>query len=154
AHDELEVARQAVQLARRPHNPQAGQRDMAVQAHCGFYLIGPGRQELQATLGFRPRLKDRFLDLVLAPPLAFYFGTLATVGAAILTGIVAYAAAALPNLGTDSAALLLLVLLCALLPVSELALGLVHYLVTLLLPPRVLAKMDFKEGIPADCATF
>jgi cyclic beta-1,2-glucan synthetase len=38
--------------------------------------------------------------------------------------------------------------------VSDLAVGLVHYLITLVLPPRVLPKLDFKEGIPADCATF
>ena len=37
---------------------------------------------------------------------------------------------------------------------SELAVGLVNYLLTLLLPPRVLPKLDFKDGIPADCATF
>ena len=41
-------------------------------------------------------------------------------------------------------ALLPLVLL---LPVSELAVGLVNHLLTLLLPPRVLPKLDFKEGI-------
>ena len=37
---------------------------------------------------------------------------------------------------------------------SELAVGLVNHLLTLFLPPRVLPKLDFKEGIPADCATF
>src|SRR5262249_35037286 len=36
----------------------------------------------------------------------------------------------------------------------ELAVGLVHHALTLLLPPRVLPKLDFKEGIPEDCATF
>ena len=41
-----------------------------------------------------------------------------------------------------------------LLPLSELAVGLVNHLLTLLLPPRVLPKLDFKEGIPAEHATF
>ena len=39
-------------------------------------------------------------------------------------------------------------------PVSDLAVGLVNYLLTLILPPRTLPKLEFKEGIPADCATF
>src|SRR5262249_48712282 len=40
------------------------------------------------------------------------------------------------------------------LPLSDLAVGLVHYFLTLFLPPRVLPKLDFKNGIPADCASF
>ena len=43
--------------------------------------------------------------------------------------------------------------LVALLPASELAVGLVNYLVTVFLPPRVLPKLDFKDGIPATFAT-
>ena len=47
-----------------------------------------------------------------------------------------------------------LALLAALLPVSELAVGVVNYVLTLFLPPRTLPKLDFKDGIPADCLTF
>ena len=38
-------------------------------------------------------------------------------------------------------------LLVLLLPMSELAVGLVNHLLTLLLPPRILPKLDFKDGI-------
>ena len=41
-----------------------------------------------------------------------------------------------------------------LLPASELAVGLVNHVLDAALPPRVLPKLDFKDGIPADCATF
>jgi cyclic beta-1,2-glucan synthetase len=47
-----------------------------------------------------------------------------------------------------------LALLAALLPVSELAVGVVNYVLTLFLPPRTLPKPAFRDGIPADCATF
>ena len=43
---------------------------------------------------------------------------------------------------------------CLLLPVSELAVGLVNHLVTLALRPRVVPKLEFEDGIPADQATF
>ena len=46
------------------------------------------------------------------------------------------------------------VVLLVLLPAGELAVGLVNHLLTLLLPPRVLPKLDFKDGIPADYAAF
>ena len=41
----------------------------------------------------------------------------------------------------------------ALLPASVLAVTLVHWIVTLVVSPRVLPKLDFKEGIPPDCST-
>src|SRR5258708_39276492 len=45
--------------------------------------------------------------------------------------------------------------LLLLLPASELAVLIVNYLVTSLLPPEVLPKMSFeKEGIPDDCRTL
>src|SRR5262249_60790770 len=61
---------------------------------------------------------------------------------------------AAPGAAGSGAWLLALAGAAALVPVSELGVGLVHYLVNLALPPRVLPKMDFKEGIPADFATF
>ena len=45
--------------------------------------------------------------------------------------------------------------LLLLLPASELAVLIVNYFVTLLLPPQALPKMFFeKEGIPDDCRTL
>ena len=44
--------------------------------------------------------------------------------------------------------------LLALLPASELALGLMNRWATAVVPPRVLPKLDVQAGIPADCPTF
>ena len=41
-----------------------------------------------------------------------------------------------------------LILLAAVLPLSDLAVGLVNHLLTLLLPPRVLPKLEFKGRNP------
>ena len=41
-----------------------------------------------------------------------------------------------------------------LLPLSELAVGMVNQVLTLFLPPRVLPKLDVKDGIPTEHATF
>ena len=45
-------------------------------------------------------------------------------------------------------------MLLALPPASDVAVSLVNYWVGGFLPPRVLPKMLFKEGLPADCAAF
>jgi cyclic beta-1,2-glucan synthetase len=42
----------------------------------------------------------------------------------------------------------LLLILLSLIPVSQLALEILNYLVTRILPPRVMSKMDFSSGIP------
>ena len=68
--------------------------------------------------------------------------------AALLVALAGAGAAA----GASAGGVVLVLVL--LLPVSELAVGLVNQLLTLFMPPRVLPKLDFKDGIPADCATF
>jgi len=47
-----------------------------------------------------------------------------------------------------------LLLAVLVLPASELAVGLINHVLTLLMPPRVLPKLDFKDGISEDCATW
>ncbi len=143
--DEVEVARRALELARQaPGAPGAGGRD-----HVGYYLVGPGRQTLEADIDYRPRPGDRLLRAILAHPDAVYFSALTLFTLLILAGVLA--GAAQPGTGP---LLLALAGLAALLPASDLAVGLVHYLLTLALPPRVLPKLDFKDGIPADWPTF
>src|SRR5262249_47478323 len=48
----------------------------------------------------------------------------------------------------------LLIALLVLVPGSEVAVGLTNYLVSRLVPPRVLPRLDFADGIPQDCTTF
>ena len=50
--------------------------------------------------------------------------------------------------------MLALLVLALILPASDIAVGLVNHIVTLLMPPRKLARLDFRDGIPADCSTF
>ena len=50
--------------------------------------------------------------------------------------------------------LLWLTALLLLLPATEAAMGIVNRLVAALFAPRVLPKLDFSEGIPADCSTL
>jgi len=140
---EIEVARRVVERARDSCPPRN---------HVGYYLIGPGKAEFQADLGYRRNLGEFLLDVVLRHPRTVYFGSIAGLVMLFLVALL-LPGAAVGGSGV-SPVLGLLVILAALLPVSELAVGLVNYLLTLVLPPRTLPKLEFKEGIPADCATF
>ncbi|MCS6852425.1 MAG: glycosyl transferase family 36 [Gemmataceae bacterium] len=144
-HDELAVARRAVELARHQVEPVDGGR-LHRSAHCGYYLLDEGRLRLEADLGYRAPWAERVRRWLRGNPEVFYFGSIGTTWLAL----VLLAALGAGPVGWRR----LWVALAVLVPASELAVGLVHYLITKLLPPRVLPKLDFREGIPADCATF
>jgi len=116
--------------------------------HVGYYLVGEGRARLEALIRYRPRPMDWLLKSVLAHPNTVYFGSHALAYAVLLAGLIVF----IDAVGWTLAAIL--VFLAALVPLSEIAVGTVHYLITLFLPPRVLPKLDFKDGIPPDCAAF
>ncbi len=143
--DEPGVARRVLERARSALDPSVEPLDQP-PAHVGYYLVGPGRRELERELGYRPGAGERALNAVLGHANAVYFGGLALCTAAVLAVVAAASGA--------TGGWLAAVVAVALIPATEIAVGVLHYLLTLVLPPRVLPKLDFKEGIPSDCATF
>ena len=148
--DEVEVARTTVALADRRF-PSNGDGAGAARNHVGYYLIGEGRAELERLVRYRPKPRDRVLRFVLKHPRLVYFGGVAAVTVLVLAVLVA---AVGPWAGGATAALAVLAVLLALPPASDVAVSLVNYWVGGFLPPRVLPKMLFKEGVPANCAAF
>jgi len=117
--------------------------------HVGKLLIGDRRRELSRFLNCRETLRFRFLQWTCRHHSAVY-----------LTGLLVFSAAlvlASLVLGLHASAtwvqITLLVLL--LIPSSQLAVEGMNYLVTRLLPPRTLPKMDFGDsGVPDACRTL
>ena len=145
---EVQVARRVVDAARAAAVEGVGGPPVN---HVGYYLLGPGLDTFKVKLRYRPPLSERLLESVRHHPYGVYFGlifgfmglALGLLGLLVLNAIVSVELWAWPML-----------VLAALLPVSELAVGLTNYLVTLVLPPRTLPKLDLRDGIPADCPTF
>ncbi len=136
---EPEVARLAVSLAsEHPNDLRAG--------HVGFYLVDRGRALLEQELGYRARGRERWRRALLAHPTLAYLG--AVLGATLLF-VVGVAAWGADRFGAATIALCAL----ALVPLSSIAVAFTNWLVTALVPPRTLAKLDFSERIPADCKT-
>jgi cyclic beta-1,2-glucan synthetase len=144
--DERDIARRALGLARSA----AATDDVRKHGHVGYYLIDDGRDVLKREFPYRPEWREALHELVLARPRLFYFGLLGVLWLSLLFVFVGLGAA---GAGLGIAGGLAIALMVAL-PTSELVIGLIHHVLTLLLPPRVLPKLDAKDGIPADCATF
>jgi cyclic beta-1,2-glucan synthetase len=138
---EGDVARRAVKLA------DAAMRaapDNDRQHHVGYYLISRGRFQLEAELGYPPTVRERVSRFVFRHPALGYLGTIGVAIAITMASLLSYAA----NNGASGAGLWL-VAAVAVLPVSELVINLLNLLVTTLIPPRQLPKLDMRKGIPA-----
>ena len=124
----------------------SGRKAIAHESHIGYYLVSDGRYELERETGYLPPLSERIYRWTQKNPNALYFGSIAaaTLGALVATFLVVRLVA------FDSVAILLL----ALLPTSEIGISIVNQLVTMLIPPCGLPKLEFREdGIPDECRT-
>jgi cyclic beta-1,2-glucan synthetase len=137
---EMQVAQNAIDLATKAVREGV---DDERRLHVGTYLIGEGRHELYRLAGCRQAARLRILRWAYRHHSAVYFLGLGFFCAAFLSLV------ALIGLREQSLGVRLLVGLLSLIPVSQLALEVVNYLVIRIFPPRALAKMDFEvSGIP------
>ena len=137
---EEEVAEAAVHAAR--------ERRVGRAAHVGYHLVDAGVADFARALGARPPWQARARLLLRRHPTAAYLGAIAVITvlheSALCAGLRAVGA---------GIALSTLAAVLALVPSATIAVTLVNTLVTRLMPPRALPKMDFGKGIPADCRT-
>lgn len=143
---ETEVAALAINLAREAAaQPGEDPRLFDRRKHVGYYLIAQGRGGLEAHIRYRPPFHEKIERALLHWPEVFYL-----VGIEVVTiSIIGFLLSGLERALLPVAAIVLL-----LLPSTEAAVRIVNQIVTFVLKPRRLAKMDFSDGIPSDCATM
>jgi cyclic beta-1,2-glucan synthetase len=142
---ELEIAEAALTLARRAHTAGDGSRAAIRRAHVGYYLVDNGLQQLKAAIGYRPPFQERIKAGMLRSPEAFYLSGIEIVACLVTAAML---------IAVDSRMSFFIGLLLLLAPTAQVAVNLMSSLVTFLLPPRTLPRLDFSKGIPADCATM
>lgn len=138
---EIDLAHAIVDLAQKS---KARDPDDARKSHVGYYLIGHGVSDLHKNLGFRRAVG--FFGFMLSHPNLVYFGTIGFILALILAPPLYYAIAQ----GISLASVFTIGLLI-LIPCSDLALGLGNLILTHLIRPKVLPKLDFSLGLPPGC---
>jgi cyclic beta-1,2-glucan glucanotransferase len=138
--DEETVAAEVLRAAQKGHDERT--------THVGYFLIGAGAESLAQALGSRPPWRMRCREVATHHPTAAYLGTVASL-TLLHEGALC---ACLTWLGAG-VSLTVAALALALVPAVTIAVTLVNTLVTRVLPPRVLPKMDFRKGIPPDYGT-
>ncbi len=165
--DELAVAQHAVTLARAgldPFPPQPspnpdGHKGLAgppdgwdgfcsqPEAHIGYYLLGRGRPALERAAGYTPQGRQRVERFIRAHPAPLYLGSIA-----ILTLGLILIPLALAVITRTPWAVLLLIVVVSWVPALTIAVELVNWVVTQVVKPEALPRMDFSLGIPEECA--
>ncbi len=142
--DEPSIAEAAITLA------ESARRDGGVEAcaHVGYWLVDAGRARLQESARYRPALRERLTQPALAHPALVYLVTLSviTLGACALAAFV--------GRGLLEPWLLAPLVVLFALPASEMAVAIANSVVVAAIPPRLLPRMAFENGIPSDLRTL
>jgi cyclic beta-1,2-glucan synthetase len=142
-YDEIQIASHAIGLA-----VESERRELTDgrRRHVGYFLIDEGRVELERLIGCHPGASEMARRYVRRNAAVFYLGGVCALTAAGATavGAIALASGAHTTMGW-------LLALLAVVPVSELVVGLMNLLVTNLFRPRVIPKIEFTDRIPAHC---
>lgn len=141
AHSESEVAEALVRNCLAHHaDPRRG--------HVGWWLLDEGRSEFETLLGVRRPVLQRLRHAAGNHAGALYASAVAFAWMAALVTPAAYLWWVDAGPGAWVAGMTL-----AVVPASVLGLTLVNWLVTLLVAPRRLPKLDFRRAIAPDCRT-
>lgn len=155
---EREVAKAALAAARQEAGREAqGQRQQPDEGsgfgdrsqHVGFYLVGRGRDRLERDVGFRPGWMERAGRWASHHATGVYLSSITVIAALVVAGAVAYAADVGAGWGVLAAVAVLV-----LVPASIVGVSLVNAFLTRTIPPHVLPKLDFSDGIPRDYRTM
>ncbi|MDB4917584.1 MAG: hypothetical protein JWM95_5228, partial [Gemmatimonadetes bacterium] len=140
---EHDVAEAVIAAAKKAHDAELDAR----VAHIGYHLIDDGRPALEASLGARLHVGERLHRAAKKYPSRVYFAAVGVAIGAVLALFLDPLEGAAASLGAVAAVLL------ALGPATDGAISIVNQLVTLLLSPDRLARMDFRHGVPTENRT-
>lgn len=137
---EFDVARHLLQLSEEG----ASCADLPEERHIGWMLFEPCREILESAIAYKAPVRVRLRRWTERHPAPVYFGS------ALLTFLVLLSLPVwMVFVTTSSSWITVAATAIAALPAWDLSIALVHWFLSLALPPRTLPRMAFAEGIPA-----
>ena len=147
---ELEVAEAVVALAEESSRHAYEEPRTALrESHVGYYLLDAGTALLHGRARFRPPLGQKIQGALRKHP-----DECLLIGIPIMTLAIMSTAVIFLTDSSNSPGFILLAMLILFLPSSQSAVQLMNYLITSLLPPEIIPKLDFTEAIPDHCVTM
>ena len=134
---EIYIARKLLQIAQK--KPQGSK-----QSHIGYYLIDNGIDELYNNLNYKVRKKWNSKDKSKVYILGISFLSV------LISGFISF----LININTKNVGIFILNFLIFLIPSSEIGIQIVQYILSKLVKPKVIPKLDFMNGINKENSTM
>ncbi|MEO6906922.1 MAG: glucoamylase family protein, partial [Abditibacteriaceae bacterium] len=133
---EIDVSHHVLELTRQ-HSSNG------LAHHVGYYLLDDGREMLEAACVYKPPLRAQARRILKENALPFYLSGIGVLTVAGALKVLLRGGSWHPLLG-----------LLSIFPASSIGVELVNYFATKLLEPHSLPRLDFDEGIPAECKTI
>ncbi len=137
---ELEIAKDVLALATEA---QRSESDDLRKHHVGYYLIENGLRSLEKRIGYRPSFLEKVKRQILDHPTRFYLSVLFILTFLFLSPLLFYAYRQNAPLWS-----LALIALAAIVPISDSCLNLLNLIVTRIVKPRILPKIDLDKELP------
>src|SRR6056297_3637237 len=152
SHSETDVAGQVLEMSEKADSYEAEGEVLlgdapTIRRHVGYFLMGDGYTELDKKLGYRLTFREK-LNRLLEENTAWY--VMAVIVSTIALMTVLWAVTGSMSNSTLVAALVLAV---SLFPALDLSVSAVNRFFAFLLPPRMLPKLGYKDGVPDDSRT-
>jgi cyclic beta-1,2-glucan synthetase len=116
-------------------------------AHVGYFLVEKGRAVLEERVGYTPPPGEWLYRWIQRHPNTLYFG-------GIILFTIAGLAMILEAVESAPAAIQVMIALFSLIPASEIGISIINQLITMLMPPRLMSKLELRDdGIPEEYMT-
>ncbi len=138
---EEEVASEVLALAKLADPTDAR------HAHVGYFLVDKGRAVLEEKVGYTPPAGEWLYRWIQRHPNTLYFGGISIFTAIAVAVILEVVEHAPVTIG-------IIIALFSLIPASEIGISVINQLITLLMPPRIMSKLELRDdGIPEEYMT-
>jgi len=151
--DENELAEKLIKLA-------------GSSTHVGEFLLGEGRAALEQEIGYHPTGKTAFKRWGFRNASVAYFSSILLLTIAIVLSLIViiqnfqfpdnllWNTTQNPSSAFLQGTAMVLIAAAVLIPVMTISTSLINWLITLLIQPRILPKLDFKSEIPKEFQTL
>jgi hypothetical protein len=147
--DEVQTATMALEMARTAvERPVANSRLTRRMSHVGYYLFEEGFDEFAQRIGYHPSAGEQIRTVLRKSNEEIYIVGIVALSILLIAAFIA------PIVPHNSFAAVMGALLLALLPATQGASDLINNVVTAMLSPRALPKLDYLKSIPVEDSTL
>ena len=147
--NENHIAEHIIALAENPSDQKSSDNKDTRSTHVGYYLIDAGRDLLENRIKLRPSLINRLGRWAIKHPTLLYLGSIAALWLLIQSGVISYT-----MMKAEALYQIILAAVITILPASTISVSLCNWVLTHLIPPRPLPRMDFENGVPPEYQTI